>query len=138
MADILREKVGLIEVQRDDAIALLDKADRALVEAKQEIAGLKRDNDELRQQIQSVQPASDLPAEAIKILKFYFEKDASFTPEYMARVFQKHPSVIKHHIDVLVSNDLLIVTSMVVFPGSPVGYGITENGRAFIVENGLA
>jgi hypothetical protein len=130
MSAILREKVGLLETQRDDAIDLLNKADGALAGAKAEVAALRGEIEQLKQQVSRLRPKTDLATDAAKILKYFFEQDQAFSPEHMANHFQLKTSVAKHHFDTLFELELIQYAAVGIMDADePVEYEISAKGR---------
>jgi hypothetical protein len=138
MAAILREKVGLIEAQRDDAISLLDKADAALAKSEQKVASLEVEVAELKEQLDRLQPAADLSEQAAEILQYYFQTARSFSAEHIAKHFGLTVSVGHFHCDTLRNMGLIEYVSIVVMNDYPRLLKISEEGRAFVMERGLA
>jgi predicted nuclease with TOPRIM domain len=137
---ILREQVRLLEMQRDDAIRELEKADSALAEVVQKIADLQGENAKLQQKIDRLQPTGDLSDEATKILLHFFKENRFFAAEEIAQIFEMSPGIAKHHCDTLHRKKLLGIAGDRIAPFSraPLRLEITPLGREYIVEGGLA
>jgi len=134
-AGVLEAHVNLLQAQRDDAIALLAKADRDLSETKIEIAGLKRENQEFREQIAALKPNTDLSPDAVKILGYFFDEARPFTAQEIAAQFELQPSMAQHHLDTLHRKKKYIgiyIGRGLPFGNPPLRYEIIDGGRAFI------
>lgn len=83
--EILKEQVVLLTMQRDDAINELDKADKALEKANEEITGLKKQIDKLTKEFVTLAPVNE---ELAWIGGAYFKKDANGVPT--GRAFCAH------------------------------------------------
>jgi len=140
VSDILREQVTLLNMQRDDAIRELDKADAALVEATQQIAVLKTENTNLSEQINRLKPAKDLLEETVKILLHFYNESALLSEENIAQIFNLQPSKAAYHIDILRKKKFIGIAESRGIPfarHAPLYFEIMAPGRAYIVEKGL-
>jgi hypothetical protein len=80
----------------------------------------------------NAKPKDELDKTAREILKYIFDKADDFTDREIAQRFQIQLSVAGYHTDTLFRKGFIVATSIG-------GYmGITEQGRKYVVENGLA
>jgi len=103
-----------------------------LSELRAQIAVLERENEELKAQIQKIQPSVGIDPDAAKILKIFFEHGETLTAEQIAQHIGSKVSVVQYHFDKLCERKFLRWTT------AWGGYDIQPAGREFIVKNGLA
>ena len=111
---------------------------------------LRTENAELKQQITALKQAKpqdepkqdDLGPETVKILKRVFDQSREFSSRQIASIFNMKPSVADFHVDVLAKRGFVEWNSVGFSGGfgedTPPTFGITAEGREYIVKNGLA
>jgi hypothetical protein len=125
-----------------DVIEHLDKKAALLAEQvavlETENATLLRENNVLKHQLQNARPLGDgLEAKTKDILKYFFDKANDISDEEIARHFGISLNQAGYHSEILFGNRFIQGTRAR-FEGSTPRYGITPEGRAYCVENGMA
>ncbi len=103
-----------------------------------QVESLNRENESLKAQIAALLPKHEMQADTAKVLKYYFETDGRISGEQIAAKFDFKGSVAKYHLGVLQEKGFISVAGMVIHEGYPIYYIITQEGRDFIVKNGMA
>jgi len=99
---------------------------------------LRLEYEKIETQLQNAQPKGDRVNETTEtLLKYIFDKGADFSDQEISRHFQMKPSVAAYHTDILFKNKFIRGT-LVGIMGSPSTMGITERGRRYVMEHGLA
>jgi hypothetical protein len=104
---------------------------------KRQVADLISENIQLKANLAELSPKSDMAVETAKILQYFFREDRPLSAEKIASVFQMITGVAKYHVESLHKRDLLQY-GPIAMNNEPLKFEITEAGRAYIVEHGLA
>jgi DNA-binding MarR family transcriptional regulator len=132
-SDRFRELVHLAMVLEERAkefeneYALVCRESHALMEENQRLIS-KLENS----------PKKELTKEATEVLKFVLEKDAyGVDPRDVARKFNTSKAMASHHLMKLFDKKLIVVLNVLMGDENAV-FGITQQGRDYCKENGLA
>ena len=124
--DLLQAKATLLAEQ-------LAAAKEENVTLLRENRNLASENQQLKTQVQNARPKGDeLDQKTQEILKYVFDKAEEFFDREIAQRFQMQYNVASYHTDILIKKGFVHVIGL---GGS---MAITEKGRKYIVENGLA
>jgi len=157
VADVLREKVGLIELQRDKAIAERDVLATKLAQAQSQIELLESDKTDLRAQVRSQvetlqqelvgagseiqrlrqqqQPQDILPDEAEKILVLIANATRGITNYQALQQFHLSQAKGDYCFDQLIQHKF--VHSVIGQMGAGVFFRATPAGRDYLAKRGL-
>ena len=102
-----------------------------------QISALTKENQELKAQLAALQPQHGLAAEAVKILKLFFDSGSELSPQQVAYHLNMKQGVVDHYFDILYESDFIIQSRIGVMD-DPGGYSLQPKGRAFVVKHGLA
>jgi regulator of replication initiation timing len=128
--DLLDKKASLLAEQ----VTALEQENTTLL---RENRNLKLENENLKGQLQKARPKSNrLDETTEKILKMFFDSAQDISDRQIAQKFQLNLSVAGYHTDKLFEKTF--ITSNFVAMGGDPRYGITPEGRKYVVENGLA
>lgn len=147
VADVLREKVGLLDLQRDKAVGERDTLATQLAQAKakietleSDIADLRAQLDDAREQLQHREPVRELPGRQQEVLLHLMHDDGGMTVEEIAQAIGEIPSMARHHCEELASIGFVAQTRFrgehrrVDFGSSDLGYALTKEGRKWIAQ----
>lgn len=114
--------------------AVLSQANREL---KRKLALAEKKIAKLEAEVTSLRPASGVPAEAVKVLKQYFETGSELTAHQIADIIEMPLGRVIHHIGTL-RQSRFVQQSLARRDNSEPPHRITPKGSAFLVEQGIA
>lgn len=138
-----RDVIDILRVKADQLTEEVSKLAETNTALLLENHRLKLENESLKQSLnQQTQQVPYTPAkrseydpQTLDILKLFFNGPLKLYPSQVAQHLKLNLNVVRHHFDLLSANAL--IESNVVLNGGVMGYGITSEGRRFIIENRL-
>jgi predicted nucleic acid-binding Zn-ribbon protein len=97
--EILEQRVLLALAERDNAISELNQADAALADAKEQIASLQSQVNDLKKEVERFQPIRSVPKEALQILQYLFNETRFYTARDFVEIFELELGVVNYHCE---------------------------------------
>ncbi|MBM3851597.1 MAG: hypothetical protein FJ399_00415 [Verrucomicrobia bacterium] len=108
-----------------------------LVELRSQVATLQMRNEELEAKLAELLPKHGLDIDAVKILKFLFDRGDEVLREEISQHFPMKKSLCDHHLDELQKLEFIRESNGCDIDDDE-AYMITPKGRAFVVEKKMA
>lgn len=135
VADVLREKVGLLTIQREDALRKLAEAEAKSKALEVEVAKLKQEVRDLRSSVaRQTNSGPDVAHEEIEILRLLADAPYGLQFHDLAEALKIKRAKLDYHMDRLGNLNLADVSDHM--PGIE-SASIRAEGRRLLVQKGL-